>query len=860
MLYRRILLLLIIINSFFNTKSESADNNMRYGLTFRSHSVNQDQRTGVDLSNCNLFLKPGSTIEFDLRLDKKPEGTYGYIFRLICNDTLSLDFIANTSLLKVNFVVASTRHIYCNKEFHLDNNYDEKHWFPVKIRFNISDIECSFNETTSKIPFSIPNLKNAQLHLGKNHHGNFYTTDVPPMSIRDLKVCDEKGKTLRHWKFAKHLESSVLDEIDGCIALVKNGEWEIDRHISWEPVISMHFKETNPQIAYDSDSGRIFIATADSLITYSVTTDIVSRVKTNKGAPFRCGGGSALLYDKERNCLISYSTQFPDLNIYNFQTQSWSGSGTEILPPIQQHNHFIDYKNHKLVLFGGYGMHQYKANLIVRDLFDGAWKTTDLKTQIMPRYLSAAGLYEDSILMVMGGYGSPSGKQEELPQNLYDLYKIDYPNAQCEKVTNFSIAGDPIAMGNSLLIDKNEHTVYTLAYNNDRYNSLLYLISLDWESSRTTILGDTILYHFFDSESYCDLFLDKESNNLYAIILQQAPNQNGYFVSIYSMAYPVLQSKDVLQAEKTSPQPRAKLIFGGIGIICLILISYWIWLKKQKKHSQIISPEIITSANTKVNPIPNEPSPIPVTSTINLLGGFQVFDRQGIDVTGGFSSVLRQLFLFILLHSVKNDGRGVSSLMLDEAFWSGMDKKSASNNRSVNIRRLRLLLNNIGDITLTNENSYWNIKLGKDVFCDYIEIWKQLKKYQKRNSNYNRETIETIIALSSKGMLLPNVNAEWADEFKSEYVSRVSDILLSAIALPEYSSDSKLSLQIADVVLLLYPTEEEAVKLKCRLLYQLGHKVLSRQCYDKFCAQYMSLLDAQPDFSYEDIISSKNND
>ena len=249
---------------------------MRYGLTFRSHSVNQDQRTGVDLSNCNLFLKPGSTIEFDLRLDKKPEGTYGYIFRLICNDTLSLDFIANTSLLKVNFVVASTRHIYCNKEFHLDNNYDEKHWFPVKIRFNISDIECSFNETTSKIPFSIPNLKNAQLHLGKNHHGNFYTTDVPPMSIRDLKVCDEKGKTLRHWKFAKHLESSVLDEIDGCIALVKNGEWEIDRHISWKPVISMHFKETNPQIAYDSDSGRIFIATADSLITYSVTTDIVS--------------------------------------------------------------------------------------------------------------------------------------------------------------------------------------------------------------------------------------------------------------------------------------------------------------------------------------------------------------------------------------------------------------------------------------------------------------------------------------------------------------------------------------------------------------------------------------------------------
>jgi len=39
-------------------------------------------------------------------------------------------------------------------------------------------------------------------------------------------------------------------------------------------------------------------------------------------------------------------------------------------------------------------------------------------------------------------------------------------------------------------------------------------------------------------------------------------------------------------------------------------------------------------------------------------------------------------------------------------------------------------------------------------------------------------------------------------------------------------------------------------------LYQMGQKGLSKQSFDKFCIEYERLLNAKPDFSYDDIINS----
>ena len=110
-----------------------------------------------------------------------------------------------------------------------------------------------------------------------------------------------------------------------------------------------------------------------------------------------------------------------------------------------------------------------------------------------------------------------------------------------------------------------------------------------------------------------------------------------------------------------------------------------------------------------------------VKSTIFLVGGFQVFDSLGQDITGDFTPTLKHLFLFLLLNSIKNE-KGVTSQRLDETFWFDMSKTSAANNRSVNIRKLRLLASKIGDITIVHKNGYWFLELGTNVTCDYYHI------------------------------------------------------------------------------------------------------------------------------------------
>ena len=135
-----------------------------------------------------------------------------------------------------------------------------------------------------------------------------------------------------------------------------------------------------------------------------------------------------------------------------------------------------------------------------------------------------------------------------------------------------------------------------------------------------------------------------------------------------------------------------------------------------------------------------------------MLGGLQIFDSNGNDITQKFTPVIRQMFLFILLNFIQN-GKGITSERLDETFWSGMDKDSASNNRNVNIRKLRLLLKEIGDITLKNEKSYWLLDIGSEVFIDYAMIISLLlEDKQEHLTNYRSKFLSNIISITIKNL------------------------------------------------------------------------------------------------------------
>jgi len=847
-----LLVVMMIYNIAIATSKEFTDH---YGLSFHSHEVNQDERTGMILAPEPGFnFKPGFSFNFELSL-QKANLTYGYVCRIVSDDIETLDLVANLNVAKMNFILYGEDGVISNQELQEKDVIVADTWLNVNIAFSSREIICNVGGKSLHIPHAFRSMEHIKIFMGCNEHPVFVTTDVPPMSIRNLKLLDDKNKLVACWTLDKHRKDHVYDEVNNIKALVLHGIWNIEEYVSWEKKIEMLVSEKNAQIATDTERGRIFIATSDSLYIYHAEDGELQRVKTQGGAPF-ASGGSQTIYDPVGDRLVSYSILFPEMVTYDLRGSSWSSyPNIEGLAPIQHHNRFIDAETNTLVVFGGYGNHTFKANLACHSLSGGDWDIHSLASEVAPRFLSAAGYLGDGKFLLMGGFGSLSGKQEESPKNFNDLYEIDYKTREVRKLADIVLESEHRTLGNSLVVDKEGGKIYALTFSKEKFDSDIRLLSLDLNTFQQRILGEPIPYHFLDTESFADLFLYPKQQKLYAVVLNAGINQQ-YKVSVYSLRYPPLGVSEVMQEDVAAAKYPAWGIVLTVLAGGLALIGGTIWRnRKRRKDAQIKGVSHLPEEPSSVNPVREEIPEIvkeKQVSCIRLLGGFQVFSQAGEDITGSFSLITRQLFVFLLLHSIK-DGKGITSQKIDETFWFGMDKASATNNRSVNVRKLRLILKEIGDITLVNENSYWHLNMGKDIVCDYYDAMSSIN-YIKKEKVFNQAMLEHLLDIVSAGSLLPNMNMEWTDVYKADFTDSLIDVLAAMFSLKEIENDPKLLLAVVETILLHDTTNEEAIKVKCRTLYQQGQKGLSKQAFERFSTAYMNMLNEKPAFEYQDII------
>lgn len=861
---RKILQLTIILSLFLWKTSVYAQINEQShysGLTFTAHTKNQDERTGLNLAaeKSMRYSKEGFSIEFDLKLREELH-TYGYVCRIVSNDSESFDVISYLLESRLKFLLTKVDKVVEATSIQDSASIAKNRWIKVKLSFNKENIKFQIDNKEQTINQPITNFSDIKIYFGANRNIHFYTNDVPPMTIRNIIIKDNKNTIIHKWDLSTHNKNEVYDEITKKLALADNPVWEIDKHTQWSKITSLTLNTdgTNvnplPQIAYDTIAGRVFIATRDRIYTYHIGDNKTDSVIPNKGFPyFRVGSSSQLIYDAQHNRLISYNPDLPKLNFYDFDKNEWSEQNIVEIDTRQHHNRFIDYKNNRLIVFGGYGIHRYNAQLSEININDTTkWTVKQFDSIIQPRYLSALSNLDGQNFLILGGYGSASGKQEEFPRNYYDLYKINVNTKEYTRLWSFVNDKNHYTFSNSMIADTDANKIYALAYNNDRYYSSLYLSSFDIETETPSmqILSDSIKYNFLDIKSYCDLFLYRKTSSLYAIVQQEQASGESTVIEIYSLAFPPL-SKDFIHTSEASKKGSSLLMLLPFAIAAIILIAFivfFIYREKKKTGTKDLSENTIEIQQRQKREKHNIES---LKSAIYLLGGLRIYDKNGENITGEFSPTIKQIMVFLLLNSVKDD-KGTTSQRLDETFWFGMDKDSASNNRRVNIRKLRLLLQNVGDIEIINKNSYWYLNIGDKVTCDYKEISMLLN--QTSNNTSNEDIISRIVTISSSGPLLPNINTEWADDYKSEFSTRLVDTLLETIYKLEIKNNPKLLLKISDVILIHDNIDEDAIRIKCRVLYQMKQKGLSKQSYDKFCEDYMRLLNTKPDFSYEDII------
>ena len=96
-------------------------------------------------------------------------------------------------------------------------------------------------------------------------------------------------------------------------------------------------------------------------------------------------------------------------------------------------------------------------------------------------------------------------------------------------------------------------------------------------------------------------------------------------------------------------------------------------------------------------------------SAISLLGTFNVRDKDGNDITGAFTPRLKSLLILLVLYTEQSK-QGILTKKATDILWSDKEEESARNNRNVTLRKLRILLEKVGDVEVVSDAGFLCIR------------------------------------------------------------------------------------------------------------------------------------------------------
>jgi DNA-binding SARP family transcriptional activator len=811
----------------------------KLGLYFHTHDRNIDERTSLILNNnepYKLSAQDELGLDFDFFLRNTDKGIkFGYIFRIISGSETNFDFIINNA--------SNAFLIIKNQDFQLRDKLPVEQWNHVSITFNRRQnrVSLRLNDEVIDCPCDLKNITDLRIGFGACEFKNFQTSDVAPMILKEVKV-SHNGKEWHRWVLDKHGENVVYDILKNKPAIARNPYWIMDDHIFWKKAAgfsSLAF----PQFTFDSISNTIYVLDSSRLVGYSLHTATERRLKS---APDIEGKFyNQLMFDPVSSRLMCYNMENEAIYYYNFATNIWEdyeSSGKE--PAHAHHNRYVSVKDESFYLFGGYGFYKYNSDFYKINPVTKAWNRYDFSHTITPRYLAAmGGNTSGGKLYILGGRGAEMGRQELSPKNFADLFEVNLETLSVKYLFDINPEGEGEDIySNSLVADKDDKNLYVLAYPNKTYKTSIVLKKINLEEQSVETLGDSIEFYFQDITSFCDLYYSPELSKLVAVAAC-SDDQKTSQVDIYTLDFPPLRESDILQtqAKKTSLVP----FFIAFGVAVLfILPSLLIIRSRRKKRTRKNEPFIPANPTAKMTEDAHKEKNFYVTkkSSILFLGGFEVFNRDGKNITGIFTPTLKYMLSLIILSTLKNN-KGISSSRLQELLWFDKSEEAARNNRSVNLRKLRVLLQEVGDIDINNQNSYWAISLPDNVLSDYKEALRLVGKIQDGEIT-EKEDLMRLLELLNYGNLLPNIQLEWIDNFKTDFSNMVIDTLMSVLNNRQnpFYDNPDIQLKIADSLLKIDSINEEAIRIKCKALIRMGKKGLAKTTFDNFGREYKSLL------------------
>ncbi len=826
-----------------------------YGLGFGSHETVLEKRTSLDISpDDSICFSKNFELGFDINYLPNHNTYFGYILRIISNGNNNIDLIYHQ---KSHTFRVTSGETFSDINFSIDSPRLYQEWNRIVLKFNLENQTLAFEVNGKKAGnCNIPlNFRCFKFLWGANDYQKYKTRDIPPMQIKDIRIY-ENNVIKHYWPLNEVSGTTSNDSVTNLPAKIKNPNWIKPKYQNWELVKTFTLNGYGG-IAFDPKTDKLYVSGSDSMAVFGINTEKeYVEWLPNKHENLRVGHQS--IFDSSSGKLFDLFIDQKKVVPYDITNRHWEadfepGKITEFWHA----NKFISYADSSLYVIGGYGQLHYK-NMVQRYSFlTGTWDTVKVSGDFSPRYMSALGKDpQGKYVYILGGYGSQSGDQMLDPHNYYDMFRFNIREKSFKKLFTLRPIVKQFTFANSLVIDPKTNNYYGLIFPNDSSSSNLQLIKGSLTDSTFSLLGNTIPFLFHDIESFVDLYYSPISNKLITVVLNYSRSDEPVkttTVKIYSVNFVPVPNEIVNEDKGTEGRRYIFILLVSLSILALTGIYLFLKRRRYMVKLPIISKGIQDSELQTVNGLNvfQNSGEREIHSSIYLFGQFQVFDKEGHDITGLFTPLLKELFLVVCINTIRQ-GRGITSEMLNERLWHDKSEKDAKNNRSVNIAKLKTILERVGHCAIHKESGAWQFQVLDDQI--YIDF-RNFSAIIQHNQVPRKEDVRHLIEIIRRGSFLYLTEYDWLDSIKSEISNSVIDFCTNYIKRHDISHEPDFIIEITNCIFHFDHLNEEALTYQCKSLINLKRLTLANNIYLKYAKEYKDIYGAEFTKTFNQTIS-----
>lgn len=828
------------------------------GLLFQANDKEIKERTSLQIFQEGEIPCFTKNFQLSFELSIRDFDTFGYVFLLKEDQGKTKYSFTYTYLDGEN---STFKFNTDGKENHyslnLRNDALAYQWIPVSFAFDLQQDVLTIRIGDNEKKITSLGLKDTfcpHLFFGRYD----YILDMPTFAIRNLKLEGDRSHSYT-FPLNENEGEEVHTSTGKVLGTVVNPVWLINGSYHWEKLFEYSF-QTPSGITFEPDSQRLIIFSQDSLLTYNLLKRQPQKYSYSNKLPVKLqlathfmNTTDGKLYVYELNNLPLGDATVAALDLNN---QEWKQTGVAALP-VQLHHHdgFWDETTGKYLVFGGFGNKRFNNTFLEYDIEGDRWDTLSYSgDRIIPRYFSGMAVNKNrEHIYVFGGMGNESGEQSVGRNYLHDLYLLDRKQQSVRRLWQ-NASDHRLVVARDMILTPDEKYIYALCYPEYLSDTYLQLYRLTVDDGTMKALGDSIPMRSEEIMTNANLYYNSLTHEYYCTTTEFDKKGHTVIRTYVLSAPPVSLDEIRSYGSRSSLEIRWLWIMAGIGVLLLAGGVLFVRKKRGKQRNAVLE----SSSVLMSPPVGREPdksvqgketlakedfeSSLVRPNAVYLFGPFTVIDRNGRDITHLFSSRLRQVFIYILLHSTYN---GVLSASLNEVFWPDKPDDKVKNLKGVTINQIRKNLAELDGVELVHDKGYFRLVF-TDCYCDYFRF-RTLK---------NAEEVENELGiLLMRGKFLDGMDAGMMDHFKQKVEEFLSSFLPLEIERLYQQHKYDAVIRFCNVLFRVDPVNELALAYGMHALNHTGSSQEAILQYSLFVREYRQMMNEEYSTSYAELMS-----